>query len=589
MNMIECLGLDFLTEDEETFGNFVGAVCAEGKGILGYYGYPYLNREYGWAQFIARTELNEEEKHLEFTGLDVHLSGVTVWDALLSDINFQPKDADSLSRRVIVKRASDGGGMAVVNLVNADVLPSFLENDRIKMQMVAFPEEIHFYADEDAYAADQPDAPNGKKWLLADGSVLASGIFKNHAPDNPDNDKDHYSDNYMLIRGTVKKIAPGVVKFGEEAFSPFVTTVIHTEHGDLEIAHTIDQVVEAERENMREGATVWGVFILSGDVAINQYSKGIVRDEDHNLALLRYTLQKGDPKRMCSVLRENSVYVSEASGAEFVGTDEIIERLQFVRASNPDRDYFAHLATITSIDDGNEALPYGIGQRCVVLAEDEEDNYVSIAFLDLDEDGFITKMTISVSSRYHFKVDEVVRPKSILDDFKIPNSVAEPILARARFHGFLDDDITDEMVLGCLNNIKTYENNVQQLLEGLDDYSDMDIDERYANIFGYLFAKSIESDYSWRHGDREQFRLVVQYSPGDAVVGEFYTHLNLEVEGKVKIAYDYGKQFYKDLKVFCAIHEDKDFNEELLNALIIVQQIGEVYSQTILEGFLEKK
>jgi hypothetical protein len=324
-------------------------------------------------------------------------------------------------------------------------------------------------------------------------------------------------------------------------------------------------------------------------VAINQYSKGIVRDEDHNLALLRYTLQKGDPKRMCSVLRENSVYVSEASGAEFVGADEIIERLQFVRASNPDRDYFAHLATITSIDDGDEALPYGIGQRCVVLAEDEEDNYVSIAFLDLDEDGFITKMTISVSSRYHFKVDEVVRPKSILDDFKIPNSVAEPILARARFHGFLDDDITDEMVLGCLNNIKTYENNVQQLLEGLDDYSDMDIDERYANIFGYLFAKSIESDYSWRHGDREQFRLVVQYSPGDAVVGEFYTHLNLELEGKVKIAYDYGKQFYKDLKVFCAIHEDKDFNEELLNALIIVQQIGEVYSQTILEGFLEKK
>jgi hypothetical protein len=47
MNMIECLGLDFLTEDKETFGNFLGAVCAEGKAILGYYGIPYLNREYG--------------------------------------------------------------------------------------------------------------------------------------------------------------------------------------------------------------------------------------------------------------------------------------------------------------------------------------------------------------------------------------------------------------------------------------------------------------------------------------------------------------------------------------------------------------
>ena len=65
MNMIECLGFDFLTEDEETFSNFVGAVCAEGKAIFGYYGYPYLNREFGWAQFIARIEVNEEKQQLE--------------------------------------------------------------------------------------------------------------------------------------------------------------------------------------------------------------------------------------------------------------------------------------------------------------------------------------------------------------------------------------------------------------------------------------------------------------------------------------------------------------------------------------------
>ena len=588
MNMIECLGLDFLTEDEETFGNFVGAVCAEGKGILGYYGYPYLNREYGWAQFIARTELNEEEKHLEFTGLDVHLSGVTVWDALLSDINFQPKDADALSRRVIVKRASDGGGMAVVNLVNADVLPSFLENDRIKMQMVAFPEEIHFYADEDAYAADQPDAPNGKKWLLADGSMLASGIFKNHAPDNPDNDKDHYSDNYMLIRGTVKKIAPGVVKFGEEAFSPFVTTVIHTEHGDLEIAHTIDQVVEAERENMREGATVWGVFVLSGDVAIDEYSKGIVRDEEHNLALLRYTLQKGDPKRMHGVLCENAVYVSEASKAEFVGADKIVERLQFVRASNLNKDFYAYLATITDVEEGTEKLPYGVGQRCVVLAEKKADNYVSVAFLDQDDDGFVTKLTISTNSRYHFRIDTPNRPRNILDDFKKPESVAEPILARARFHGFLSDEISNETVLGCLNKVKTYENNAVQVLEALRERKS-GTNEDYANIFGYLFAKAIEADYSWRHGDRERVRFVVRYSPEDAVDGEFDTHLSSEVEEKVRIAYDYGKQFRKDLQVYCAMHREKNFDEELLVALVIVQQIGEVYSQTILETLLEDK
>lgn len=589
MNMIECLGLDFLTEDEETFGNFVGAVCTEGKIISGYYGTPYLNREYGWAQFVARTEINEKEKRLEFTGLDTHLSGVTVWDMLLSEINLQPKDADPLSRRVVVKRASDGGGMAVVNLVNADVLPSFLENDRVKMQMVAFPEEIHYYPDEDAYAEDQPSTPDGKKWLLADGSMLASGILSNHSPNNPDKDKDHYSDNYMLIRGTVKKIQAGIVKFEEEGFPSFISTIINTEHGDLEIAHTIDQVAEAERENLKVGATVWGVFVLSGDVAIHEYTEGIVRDEAHNLALLRYTLQNGDPKRMRGVLRKKSVYVSEASGKEWTGPKAIIERLQFVRDSNPGKKYYAHLATITSVDDGDEELAYGVGQRCVILAEEEKDNYVSIAFLDMDEEGYITKLTISVNGRYHFKIDEPVRPKNILDDFKVPESVAELILARARFHSFLDYEIEDEMVLSRLKHIKTYERNAQQILEVFEDYPQVEIEDKYANVFGYLFAKSIESDHSLRRGDREQFRLLVSYSPGDAIVGEIYTHLQPAVEEKVKIAYDYGKQFYKDLTAFCAMHEECNFEEELLKALVIVQQIGEVYSQTILEKQLEEK
>lgn len=113
--------------------------------------------------------------------------------------------------------------------------------------------------------------------------------------------------------------------------------------------------------------------------------------------------------------------------------------------------------------------------------------------------------------------------------------------------------------------------------------------DKYANVFGYLFAKAIESDCSWRHGDKDQFRLVVSYSPGDALVGELYTHLQPAVEEKVKIAYDYGKQFYKDLTVFCAMHEECNFEEELLKALVIVQQIGEVYAQTILEKQLEEK
>lgn len=587
MNMIENLGFDFVMESEENYMGFLAKVCEEGKAITGYYGYPYLNLEYGDSQFVVRTQMKEEEK-LEVVGMDTHVPGRAIWEVLLSGVDFQPKDADPLSRRVVVKRASDGGGMAVVNLINADVLPSFLENEKVKMQMIAFPEMIHYYADEEAYAADQPEGANGKKWLLADGSMIATGIFSNHGVDNPDNDKDHYSDNYMLIRGTVKGFIPSIIKIGDREIKSYIRTHIATEHGDLEIVHTLDQVDESEHGNLRAGAIVNGLFILSGDVAIFDYDHGIIRDEEHNLALLRYTLQKGDPKRMRGVLREDAVYVSEASEKEWVGPQEIIDRLQFVRDSNPNKDYYAHLATITAVDDGEEKLAYGVGRRCVILAEDEEDNYVSIAFLDMDEEGYITKLTISVNGRYHFKVDEPVRPKNILDDFKIPESVAEPILARARFHGFLNYEVEDETVLGRLENVKTYESNAQQILEAFEDYPEVKTEDKYANVFGYLFAKSIESDHSWRHGDIDQFRLVVSYSPEDAVTGELYTHLKSAVEEKVKIAYDYGKQFYKDLQVFCSMHKECSFDEELLKALVIVQQVGEIYSQTKLDALPEK-
>ena len=121
MNMIENLGLDFVMESEDTFMNFVAHVCSEGKAITGYYGYPYINLEHGDSQFIVRTK-NTEDERLEIVGMDTHVPGRAIWEVLLSDVNFQPKGADPLSRRVVVKRASDAGGMAVVNRSNAEVL-----------------------------------------------------------------------------------------------------------------------------------------------------------------------------------------------------------------------------------------------------------------------------------------------------------------------------------------------------------------------------------------------------------------------------------------------------------------------------------
>ena len=122
---LNCHGLGFFQDDEETFGNLLKFVAHEGKGITGYYGLPYLNLHFGDPQMVLRTDYSEDKKSLEVKGLDNHSAGNAVWECKIGCFNINRKDADKLSRRIVVTRPDGSGGMAIINLVNADVLPSF--------------------------------------------------------------------------------------------------------------------------------------------------------------------------------------------------------------------------------------------------------------------------------------------------------------------------------------------------------------------------------------------------------------------------------------------------------------------------------
>lgn len=51
-------------------------------------------------------------------------------------------------------------------------------------------------------------------------------------------------------------------------------------------------------------------------------------------------------------------------------------------------------------------MEYPVGTRCIVLADGDADDYESIAFMTMDDNGMITKIKISTDGRYHFKIDE---------------------------------------------------------------------------------------------------------------------------------------------------------------------------------------
>ena len=240
-NFMEHLGVDFLVETDEKTAGLFKYIVQEGTAITGYYGLPYLNQHFGKVQLILRTERNDAEKRIEVVGFDTHASGSSVWEVCLSDMNIPKKDSDVLERRCVVSRASDGGGMAVVNIVNADVLPSFDDGEKIKLQMIAFPSFIEYFKDEADYISAQPESRNGNKWLLADGSMMPVGLMRNRSPESNAFESDEHLDDLMLIRGTVKKLYHGVFEIGGEKHNTYIRCIIETELGELEIVHTIDQ------------------------------------------------------------------------------------------------------------------------------------------------------------------------------------------------------------------------------------------------------------------------------------------------------------------------------------------------------------
>lgn len=160
---------------------------------------------------------------------------------------------------------------------------------------------------------------------------------------------------------------------------------------------------------MEVGSTVVMYGTLSADVAIYEYEKGIVKNEDNNLAAMRYMFAGNDADRIRSILSEDVVYLSQ-SGNKYAGIDAVINQLKYVKSANPDK-YFAHFAIIKSIDEGEEELEYSVGKRCLILASKEETNYESIVFFDFDDECNISKIVTSTNPRYHFAIQQLVFEK----------------------------------------------------------------------------------------------------------------------------------------------------------------------------------
>ena len=566
-------GLDFMLEDDDTITGMAHYVVKEGKGLRGYYGFPYFFKTFGHVELWVRTE-KTGEKEFAFDGVDVHSGGCIAWDLIHTGIDITPKELSKTEKIMMFKRKTDHGGFYPVHIINADVLPSFLEGDNVRVQIVAQPVKVEYHASFKEYEDAQPRGDNGKAWIPAEGALVATPFLFNHSPERYEQGKDYADDSLVHFNAKVTELYCGTFELGGQKDNLYIRCFAETEYGELEFVHTYDQVPEELRKNIKVGSIISGYCILSGDAAIGEYTDGAVKDFDHDLRLIRYSFEKGEAERLRSVLSPDATYESEPTGAFLTGPDEIIQNIDYVTA-NVKKKYRTVFATIKEAD-GPE---YPAGTRCIVLAREGEDRFESIAFIEVNDDGLITRIKISNDGRYVFETDKPEKVATPLDDYVLPGSVAEAMILRAKYFGLIPQNTDTELIIQNIPEYyHMYENNVTQMLDAVNRNPEGNGKNMRENIMGYLFAKAMEQHLNENRAfQSNEMRLTSSYCPADAIRGEIKPACAETDRAKLKQAMELGKQFYID---YCVQTGNKDENgDEYLMAAVLAQHLGKMAAE----------
>ena len=407
-NNFKNYGLGFLTDEKysDTFEKLIGYTIQEGKTRVGYSGVLYTYKNIGDFELWVTGILNLPEKEVRIESIDTHCSSFCVWDMTYTGMDLTTRAEEGFKGVWMVEPKSGNGGMLPVEIIDADILPGLCKGDSFKAQIIAQPLSINYYASEDEYVEAQPADEDGKRWVIANGSLCTTHFLNNHWSDRSEgeherkNDVEFESDRYIRFAATVTKLWGGRQEIDGEKVVAFIRCFADTNYGELEFDHTFDQVPEEQRENIKVGSVISGICILSGDVAIYEYDDGYIKDFDHDLQLMRYTFEGGDPERLRHVLSKSIVYESEATGEIFAGIDEVLNKFHRVRKKCKEERH-GFLATIIEA----EKTEFPAGTRCIALAYGEETNIESLMFISVNDDGLIERIKVSTDPGYRFRTD----------------------------------------------------------------------------------------------------------------------------------------------------------------------------------------
>ncbi|MBP3371298.1 MAG: hypothetical protein J6L88_02105 [Clostridia bacterium] len=571
----ENYGLNLFADEQEHFEELMHLTTRAGKPLIGYHGTPYFFLPMGGVEFWEGVE-KDGDGNLFAASFHTHCGNKCIWNMSPIGIDITPKNTSNMERVAMFCDAKTQTGMVPIEVITADVLPSYIPDDEIKMQVVAIPLALEYHADEDAYEQSLPRDENGDRWGLKLGTLNAFEFLKNHAPEQYEQGKEYPSDHYVHFAAVVKSLRHGIFEMGDEQLKTFIRCFVDTQFGELEFDHTLEQVPEEQRKNIKVGSVITGVCVLSADVAIGDYENGIVKDFDHNLRLIASVITEGDAERMISILIADAIYETDSYQQTYTGVQAIVDRFMFVH-EHRDKSYEAYYATITQTED--VCLEYPVGTRCIVLKSEDEDGYESIVFLTVNEEGMVTKIKVCTDTRYRFQVDKP-RQASVLDDYEFPNSIEDAIVLRAKLYGMIDEDEESVFAEEMTTTHVQLEENVQNMLDALQAEPQEDAEKALMNILGYLFAKAMECEANNTAAQKDySTKLLASYAVQDAFQGTISSTLCEEDHQKLEKAMELGRRFFLDFKIQLQMTEPQEnqFMPLFKRTAVLIQCLGQAY------------
>lgn len=421
-------GMDIFAQ-EQYFAFLTKCVCEEGKIFPGY-ACTYFYKNWGRAETIVTVAPDAESGQNEVLGFNTHIMGNCFWKLRVSTMGIGSKKYDPYSYSVIFNDM-DGHGLIPINIIHADVIPSFLEDDVVRMQVCAFPLLIHYFQDDSKCDDSNMETVMGKKLVLSEG-VFPVGLFG----------EDEANKDVSILKGKVAAVEEYKVPV-EGSQENFFCVTVDTPYGPIDIAHTADFVIPEERSLIRKGSIVETYCVISGDVALDDYQLGAVYDEENELRLLRSCIEHGDFERMTGALSENAIY------KDAVGPAQIIHTLKGINAQI-DREvrekglkYYSYMGTLAKIENDPDGVQkYPIGKRCVVLATPEPDNYNGFLLINRGIEGKIKEIETCTNKNYRFRLDKIPVSKMPYDDFDF-----KPVQLEREESEWLD------LISECFNNL----------------------------------------------------------------------------------------------------------------------------------------